>query len=34
MLDRETLEEKVYDLLTGEERKGFFGIDLPDIPGG
>lgn len=34
VLDSETLEEKVYDLLTGEERRGFFGIDSPDIPGG
>lgn len=29
VLDAQTLEEKVYDLLTGEEREGFFGV--PDI---
>jgi hypothetical protein len=29
VLDARTLEEKVYDLLTGEEREDFFGI--PDV---
>ena len=26
VLDAQTLEEKVYDLLTGEEREDFFGV--------
>ncbi len=26
VLDRQTLEEKVFDLLTGEEREGFLGL--------